>query len=89
MFYVGLDIHARQITICVLDDKGQVFQRCQVRQLDELMSFLERLPGPWQVCYEASTGYGMYFEVLRSLGREFLGFPRPSQPLASAARQAT
>lgn len=64
MFYVGLDIHTRHITICVLDDNGQVFQRCQVRQLDELMSFLERLPGPWQVCYEASTGYGMYFEVL-------------------------
>jgi transposase len=64
MFYVGLDIHARQITICVLDDKGQVFQRCQVRQIDQMMGFLERLPSPWQVCFEASTGYGMYFEML-------------------------
>jgi transposase len=64
MFYVGLDIHARQITICVLDDQGQVYRRCQVRQIDQMMSFLERLPGSLQVCYEASTGYGMYFEML-------------------------
>lgn len=64
MFYVGLDIHTRHITICVLDNNGQVFQRCQVRQLDQMMNVLERIPGPWQVCYEASTGYGMYFEIL-------------------------
>lgn len=64
MFYVGLDIHSRQITICVLDANGQVFRRCQVRQIDQMMDFLERLPGRWGVCYEASTGYGMYFEML-------------------------
>lgn len=64
MFYVGLDIHSRQITICVLDDTGKLYQRCQVRQIDQMMNFLERLPRPWQVCYEASTGYGMYFEML-------------------------
>ena len=64
MFYVGLDIHARQITICVLDSQGRVYRRCQVRRIDQMMDFLERLPGPWRVCYEASTGYGMYFEML-------------------------
>jgi len=64
MYYVGLDIHANQITICVLDDKGQVFRRCQVRQIDQMMSFLGQLPRPRRVCYEASTGYGMYFEML-------------------------
>ena len=64
MFYVGLDIHAKQITICVLDENGQVYRRCQVRQIDQMMDFLGRLPGKFQVCYEASTGYGMYFEML-------------------------
>ena len=67
MFYVGLDIHAKQITICVLDDKGQVYRRCQVRQIDQMMNYLKQLPGPWQVCYEASTGYGMYFESLSKI----------------------
>ena len=31
MFYVGLDIHKSQITGCVLDSDGKVFQRWQVR----------------------------------------------------------
>jgi transposase len=64
MFYVGLDIHARQITICVLDDQGQVYRRWQVRQIDQMMRCLKQVPEPWQVCFEASTGYGMYFEML-------------------------
>lgn len=64
MFYVGLDIHVKYITICVLDEKGQRYQRCQVRQVSEMMDLLEQLPGSCQVCYEASTGYGRYFELL-------------------------
>ena len=64
MFYVGLDIHAKQITVCVLDGDGKVHQRCQVRKVDEMLRLLEGLPGPCQACYEASTGYGMYFEYL-------------------------
>lgn len=64
MFYVGLDIHAKQITVCVLDADGKVHHRCQVRQVDQMLRLLEGLPGPCQACYEASTGYGMYFECL-------------------------
>jgi transposase len=35
-----------------------------VRQIDQMMDFLKKLPRPWRVCYEASTGYGRYFELL-------------------------
>jgi transposase len=69
MFYVGLDIHAKQITVCVLDGDGKVYQRCHVRQVDQMMRFLEKLPGPCQACYEASTGYGMYFECLSKVAQ--------------------
>jgi transposase len=69
MFYVGLDVHAKQITVCVLDGDGKVHQRCQVRQIDQLMCLLERLPGPCQVCFEASTGYGMYFECFSKVAQ--------------------
>jgi transposase len=64
MFYVGLDIHTKQVTICVLDSDGKLVQRAQVRQLDELKRFLERLGSPFEVCYEASCGYGCYYELL-------------------------
>lgn len=67
MFYIGLDIHTKQITICVLDDDGKVHQRCTVRQVNQLMRFLEKLPGIFRVCYEASTGYGRFFELLSTV----------------------
>ncbi len=64
MFYVGLDIHTKHITICVLNNDGKVHQRCQVRQIDQMMGVLEKLPERFEVCYEASTGYGRFFELL-------------------------
>lgn len=67
MLYVGLDIHAKHITICVLDENGKVYERCTVRQVEQLMRFLKKLPGRFRVCYEASTGYGRYFELLSTV----------------------
>lgn len=77
MFYVGLDVHARQITICVLNDYGKVHKRCVVRQIDQMMAALARVPQPFQVCYEASTGYGIYFELLSKVAeRVVVAHPR-------------
>jgi transposase len=66
MFYVGLDIHTKHITICVLDENGKVHERCTVRQVDQLMQFLQRLDR-FHVCYEASTGYGRFCELLTTV----------------------
>ena len=44
MLYVGLDIHSRRISICVLKETGQVAHRSQVRTIDQMMQILERLP---------------------------------------------
>ena len=64
MFYVGLDVHSKQITICVLNCDGKVQYRWTVRGLNEMAGVLERLPEPFEACYEASTGYGAVFETL-------------------------
>jgi transposase len=64
MFYVGLDIHTKHISICVLNQDGKVHRRDQVRQVDQLVRVLEGLPDRFEVCFEASTGYGRYFELL-------------------------
>jgi hypothetical protein len=41
MFYVGLDIHAKHIAMCVLTEVGRIYRRCQVRTIDEMMQTLE------------------------------------------------
>ncbi len=62
MLYVGLDIHSKLIVVCVLDENGKRLHRMAFRQFDQLMNWLERLPRPMQICFEASTGYGAFYE---------------------------
>src|SRR5262249_42427936 len=64
MLYVGLDIHDKRIAICVLGETGQIVRRSQVRTIDEMMRILEALPDRFEVCYEASCGYGHYHDLL-------------------------
>ncbi len=63
MLYVGLDIHSKSITLCVLGETGQVVRRARVRTIDETMRILESLPDRFEVCYEASCGYGHYHDL--------------------------
>jgi transposase len=76
MFYVGLDIHSKHIAVCVLDENGKLVRRAQVRTIDEMMRILEGLPGRFEVCYEASCGYGLYHDLLRPVaGRVVVAHP--------------
>jgi hypothetical protein len=72
MFYVGLDIHSRRISLCVLSGTGQVVRCAEVRTIEEMMRILERLPDRFEVCYEASCGYGHYHDLLRPLAARVL-----------------
>jgi transposase len=67
MLYVGLDIHTKHIALCVLSGTGQVVQRARVRGLEEVLSLLKGLPDRFEVCYEASCGYGHYHDLLQPL----------------------
>jgi transposase len=72
MFNVGLDIHTKRIAFCVLSDKGQLVQRGQVRRLDEMLRILQALPDRFEVCYEASCGYGHFHDLLQPLAARVL-----------------
>ena len=63
MLYVGLDIHSKHISICILNDNGKIQQRLKVRQVDQMMNVLENLNDRFAVCYEASCGYGHYHDL--------------------------
>ena len=58
---VGLDVHARLVVACRVDGQtGQVFERRLTPDHDELWGWLESLPGPVAVTYEAGpTGFGL------------------------------
>ena len=72
MLYVGLDIHANHISVCALNEKGQIAHRSQVRSIEEMMRILKGLPDRFEVCYEASCGYGHFHDLLRPLAARVL-----------------
>ena len=67
MLYVGLDIHIKNIFICILNDNGKIERQLKVRQVDQMMNVLKKLPDRFAVCYEASCGYGHDHELLTPL----------------------
>lgn len=69
MYHVGLDIHLKYITVCILNDNGKIHHRCTLSSIHDVADLLRRLPGPCRVCFEASTGYGFYFEALLGVTR--------------------
>jgi hypothetical protein len=85
--YVELDIHCKRISVCVLIDTGQPVRRTQVRSIEEMMRLLEGLPDRFEVCYEASCGYGHYHELLRPVAARVL-VAHPGQ-LRSISRSKT
>jgi transposase len=70
MRYVGLDAHWRQSTICVLDDRGRKILSQNIQgPWSKVLEELEKIRKPFEVCFEASTGYGYLFERLQGLAR--------------------
>lgn len=64
MYFIGLDVHQKYITVCVLTEKGEVHRRCTLRCIAEVVELITKLNQPCEVCYEASTGYGFIYESL-------------------------
>jgi transposase len=65
MLTVGLDVHHRTSSLCVLNSDGKVVKEQRIRGgFDEVVSTLKGLSGPFRVCYEASTGYGTLYDRL-------------------------
>jgi transposase len=71
MHYVGLDVHARRSSLCILDPVGKVVKRVEVRgSWPKLMEQVAaQVPRPFAVCFEASCGYGYLHERLSALAR--------------------
>jgi transposase len=65
MFYVGVDLHSKLFVVCVLNGGGQVVKRGRFREVSQLLTFLGEIEGQFELCFEASCGYGRWFEIFR------------------------
>ncbi len=80
MHYVGLDVHARRSSLCILDPCGKVVKRLEVRgSWPKLMEQVaSQVPRPFSVCFEASCGYG-YLHVKLSALSERVAVAHPGK----------
>jgi transposase len=70
MWYVGLDVHYRQSTFCVLDEHGQKVRTETIKgPWANLLLALAKIKEPWVVCFEASTGYGVLWRRLQPMAQ--------------------
>ena len=69
MYFVGLDVHAKRSSLCILDPDGRPVKRLEVRGAwpEVLEEVAASVPRPFAVCYEASCGYGYLHERLSRL----------------------
>ena len=71
MQYVGMDVHWRRTTICILDENGKRVKLFEVRGAwEKVLGELVRIRGAWQVCFEASCGYGWLYERLKKMAQK-------------------
>ena len=64
-YYVGLDVHLRHTTMCILDRHGKRTKRRTIRgPWTDVADAIRDLSGKVSVCFEASTAYGYLYELL-------------------------
>lgn len=68
MLTIGLDVHQKVSALCILGPGGALVKESVVRGgWDLLLAELAKIPEPFQVCYEASCGYGALHDRLARL----------------------
>jgi transposase len=68
MQFVGLDIHWKTTTICILDENGhQVKRRTICSGWRAVLGYCRQIKKPFAVCFEASCGYGYLYDELSEM----------------------
>lgn len=68
MLTIGIDIHTRSHSICVLDARGKIDHRDRIHGgHDELVEYLRRFGDGLRICFEASVDCGVLYDRFREL----------------------
>lgn len=70
MWSIGLDVHERQSSICVLDECGNVVEETKIRGgWSVLLDRLRKIRHDFAICFEASCSYGFLHDKLRAIAK--------------------
>ncbi len=70
MWYVGLDIHQKRSSVCIINEHGErVRAQTVIGPWAKLFEMLKLIEQPFAACYEASIGYGYLYERIGAIAR--------------------
>ena len=69
MRYVGLDLHAKRSTLAILEEGKEPKIRTVEGSLKRVLEVVGGIKGPFEICFEASNGYGVVYEELAKVAR--------------------
>ena len=70
MWSIGLDVHQRTSTVCILDEHGKKVKTETIRgNVHKMLERLRSISNPFAICYEASCGYGFLYDQLAGMAR--------------------
>ena len=69
MLYIGIDVHKKNLQICVLDGKGKRMSDCRLENRPESVSgYFAKIDTPAGVALEATHNWGMLYDLLSDRG---------------------
>jgi transposase len=69
MLYVGIDVHKKNLQVCVLDKAGNRIKDCRLENKPESVSgYFAKLDTPAGVALEATHNWGMLYDLLAGQG---------------------
>lgn len=78
MYFVGLDVHFKRSSLCILDENGKLVKHLEVKgPWQRMLEVVDaQVPKPFTICYEASCGYGyLHDQLAKRAERVTVGHP--------------
>jgi transposase len=89
MNFIGVDLHKKSITVCVMDEKQSVLARKTLPcdQPDQIVEFFRRFR-PFQVVVEATASYPWFVELVEPLAEKVvLAHPKKLRVIAESTQK--
>src|SRR5271157_4210449 len=89
MSFIGVDLHEKSITICVMDEKRKILARKTVActQTDEILEFFWQ-SRPFKVVVEATASYVWFVELVEPLAEKVvLANPKKLRVIAESTKK--
>lgn len=90
MHYIGIDLHKKSITVCLVDQQGQILARRQLacQQPERIVAWFRQWT-PFQAVMEATASYEWLWQLLEPLAdRLVLAHPGKMRIIAESTRKS-